>query len=251
MRKEYDEERLVVSRGRHAGGGISAGGGSAKGRGQVVETRIMLVDDNYIVRDGMFSILGREAGVRIVASADRGTEAISKAVKETPHIVFMDVALAGGSGVDVTRELVARLPLVKVIGLSVYLNGNLVRDMFHAGAAGYVWKDDAAPPVLMDAIKTVSAGRLYLSTSVVDMVVTQFLCPPAKGRERHNSMLTQREIEVLKFVSDGYLNKEIAERMKVAVRTIERHRYVIMKKLDLHSQAELTKYAVRSGLSQL
>ena len=211
----------------------------------------MLVDDNCIVRDGLLSIFGREEKLKIVGSVDKGREAVQKALKEKPHVVFMDVSLGDWNGVEVTRELVHQLPQVKVIGLSVHLNVNLIRDMFLAGAAGYMWKDDAAPAVLVDAIKAVCADKMYLSNSAADMVVRQLLCPPTKGRGRHNAVLTMREIEVLKCVADGYLNKQIAQHLAVAVRTIERHRYIIMKKLDLHSQAELTKYAVRSGLTQL
>ena len=216
-----------------------------------MQTRLMLVDDNYLVRDGLQSIFSRESRMRIVAVADNGRDAVRKAEKSKPDVVFMDVSLGEMNGADVTREIVARVPQVKVIALSIHLSGVVVRDMFRAGASGYVWKDDAVPQVLVDAVMSVCAGNKFLSRSVADVVVTNFLNPDGDDGNADAVTLTQREVEVLKYLAEGCMNKQIAERLLIAVRTVERHRHVIMRKLNLHSQAELTKYAVRSGLTQL
>ena len=209
--------------------------------------RVLLADDHNIVRYSLRRLLEGTEELEVVAEAHDGREAVELARKHQPDVVLMDVAMPEMDGVDATRRLQAEAPAVHVIALSAHSDERLVADMLSAGARGYVLKE-AAPEELTAAIERVARGGAYLCGGAADVVMSDYV-----QRLMHNqrSVLSAREREVLQLLSEGNSAKEIAARLGVSVKTVETHRARIMDKLGLHSVAQLTKYAVRVGLTTL
>jgi DNA-binding NarL/FixJ family response regulator len=208
-------------------------------------TRVALVDDHKIMRDGLRAILEKQPNVLVVGEAADGREAIDVVRDEHPHVVVMDVSMKGLNGVDATRRIVEEISDVKVIGLSMSADRRYVLAMLSAGASGYLLKDAAADE-LIRAIEAVSAGGTYLSSTITGLVVDSAVGGGAEAR-----VLSGREREVLQLLAEGCTSKQIGERLHVAVSTVETHRRQIASKLGLRTVAELTKYAVREGLTAL
>lgn len=201
--------------------------------------RLLLVDDHKIVREALCSVLEREADIAVVGQAGDGETALALVSDLLPELVLMDIAMPGISGIDVTRQIVAENPGVRVLALSTYFDRRVVTQMLEAGAAGFVNKA-VGRDELLQGIRAVAAGKPYLCQEIAAMLVK-----PQSGVE---SELGRREIEVLQLLVDGSTSAEIASRLHIATSTVEVHRRNIMRKLDLHSIAELTKYAIRQGL---
>lgn len=220
-----------------------------------MKVRIMLADDHKIIRDGLKSMLAKEAGMDVVAEADDGRTAVRLACELKPDVVVMDVGMPELNGIEACRQILDRLPHVKVIALSMHSDRRFVAEMLKAGASGYLLKDCAFDELAV-AIRSVMSGRPYLCPSVASMVVDDYvrhLSAPRvpKSSQAAVDVLTAREREVLQLLAEGKSTKQIASTLHVSVKTIETHRHQIMEKLDLHSLAELTKYAVREGLTWL
>ncbi len=211
--------------------------------------KILLADDHKIVRDGLRAILEREADMQIVGEAADGYEAVSKAITLRPDVVVMDIAMPGLNGVEATRRVLEAVASVRVLGLSMNADRHYVRAMFQAGAAGYVLKNSASEELLR-AIRAVFERRTYVSPLIADTVVEGFLRADTGGQQVTPD-LRARERETLQLLAEGKTSKEVAERMCIAVSTVETHRRQIMAKLDLHTVAELTKYAIRHGLTSI
>lgn len=212
--------------------------------------RVLLVDDHALMRAGLRAVLEREADVRVVGEAADGREAVAKAVALAPDVVVMDVAMPGLNGVEATRRLRDASPGARVIGLSMHADRRYVRAMFEAGAVGYLLKD-SAPVELLAALRAVAERRTYVSPAIAGAVVEGFLRGDAAGRAPSAPELSPRERETLQLLAEGKTSKEVAASLDIAVSTVETHRRQIMAKLGLHTMAELTKYAIRHGLTSL
>ena len=195
-------------------------------------------------------LLEKPGGITIVGEADNGVSAVRMARDLKPDLVLMDVAMPDLNGIEATRRIMTESPGVKVIALSMHADKRFVRHMFAAGAVGYVLKGSAFEEVAA-AIKTVAAGRIYISPKITDLVLGDYIKLLTKPSPRGESLLSEREREVLQMLAEGRSSRMIAERLHVSVTTVDTHRKHIMDKLGFRTIAELTKYAVREGLTSL
>jgi two-component system nitrate/nitrite response regulator NarL len=206
--------------------------------------KLILVDDHPVVRRGISSCLARHENLVIVGEAADGREALQKAKELAPDIVLMDIDMPHMNGLAATEMLRKELPQVKVLILSMYSQSEYVLRIIQSGARGYVLKE-ANPEDLARAIETVYSGQVFFSPEVARVALNQYV---RGGGEPPQTHLTFREKEVLTQIAEGLSNKEIAWRLGVGVRTVETHRERIMRKLNIHSVAGLTKYAITRGL---
>lgn len=211
--------------------------------------RILLADDHKIVRQGLRTLLEKEPDMEVVAEAEDGRASLRLVKELIPQVVIMDVGMPDLNGIEATRQVVAEFPQIKVVALSMHSDRRFVVNMLKAGASAYLLKDSAFEE-LASAIRVVMANKTYLSPGVSDVVIKDYVHGP-KPDSSAFSVLTAREREVLQLMAEGKSTKQIADRLIVSVKTIETHRQQIMNKLDIHSVAELTKYAIREGLSSL
>jgi len=215
-----------------------------------MNTKILLADDHKIIRDGLRALLEKEPDMEVVGEAQDGITTVRLAKKFLPNIVIMDIAMPDMNGIDATRQIISETQGVKVIALSMHSDRRFVLQMLKAGASGYLLKDSAFEE-LASAIKTVMAGQPYLSPKITDVVIKEYIVSLPKNEESVFTKITTREREVLQLLAEGKATKQIAAFLNVSVKTIETHRQQIMEKLDIHSVAELTKYAIREGLTSL
>ena len=208
--------------------------------------RLLLADDHEVVRDGIHSILEKQPDFEVVGVTGDGREAM-KAIQEIEvDVIVMDINMPYINGIETTRQIKDINPDMKILALSVHSKGPIIAQMIQSGASGYLPKTCAAKE-LVEAIRTVIQGRTYISPAVMDSFTNHLHIESANSR-RH---LTPREREVLTLITNGKSTKEISQCMQLSERTVEFHRHNIMDKLDLRSVAELTKYAVREGLTPL
>ena len=212
--------------------------------------RVLLSDDHRIMREGLRSLLEKEPDIELVGEAEDGRSTLELASRLKPQVVVMDISMPGLNGIDATRKLLEKLPSVKVLALSMHTDQRFIEGMLRAGATGYLPKDCASEE-LVRAIRTVLSNQTYLSPSIADVVRRDYLSQRRGADISVSRGLTDREREVLQLMAEGQNTKEIASRLQVSVKTIETFRQHIMQKLDLHSLAELTKYAIREGLTSL
>mgnify|MGYP000435190055 CR=1 FL=1 len=210
--------------------------------------RIVLVEDHTILREGLRALLSADPKFEIVGEADDGREAVRQVEKLIPDLVVMDLSMPRMTGMDAIREIKRRHPVTKIIALTVHKAEEYLRNTLQAGADGYVLKD-ATHEELMLAIQNVLKGKTYLSPSVSNTVIEGYL----EGKENQIpnpklGLLSPREREILKRIAEGYKNKEIAADLCISLKTVEKHRANLMKKLDLHNTAALTAYAIEKGL---
>lgn len=210
--------------------------------------RILLADDHPVVRRGIASCLSRQPHLEILGEAADGQEALRKARELAPDIVLMDIDMPQLNGLAVTEALRKELPNIKVLILSMHSNTEYVLRIIQSGARGYVLKE-ASPEELIKAIETVNTGEAFFSSDVARVALNQFVRGKDDGSQ--TSQLTNREREVLVQIAEGLSNKEIANHLGVGVRTVETHRERIMRKLNIHSVAGLTKFAITNGLITL
>jgi DNA-binding NarL/FixJ family response regulator len=212
------------------------------------QIKILLVDDHPVVRKGLVSCLAHHTNLDVAGEAGDGAEALRKARELAPDIVIMDIDMPQMDGLAVTDVLRKEMPQVKVIIMSMHHHTEYVLRILQSGARGYVLKD-ASTDELVKAIETVSAGESFFSRDVARVALNQFV----RGNKGigNETNLTNREREVLTQIAEGLSNKEIASRLGVGVRTVETHRERIMRKLNIHSVAGLTKYAISKGLITL
>jgi len=212
--------------------------------------RILLVDDHQMMRDGLRSILDLEDDLDVVGEAGNGYQALEMARTRQPDVIVMDIGMKDLNGIEATRQIIAQNARAKVVALSTYSNEPYVISMLEAGACGYVLKD-AAVDEMRRAIRVVAGGRHYLSPEIAGTVVASRLRGPAQEGASASSPLGARERQILQLLAEGHTSSEIARQLHIATTTVDSHRRNIMKKLDLHSVAELTKYAIREGLTSL
>jgi len=212
--------------------------------------RIILADDHKIIRDGLRSLLEQEEDIEVVAQAKTGHEIIELVAKFLPDVVIMDIAMPDMNGIEATRHIINSFENVKIIALSMHSDRKFVIEMLKAGASGYLLKNCAFEE-LANAIRTVTAGRTYLSPSITDIVVDNYVRGSGDNEPSVFSVLTRREREVLQLLAESKTTKQVAIILHISPKTVETHRLKIMKKLDLNNVAALTKYAIREGLTSL
>ncbi len=207
--------------------------------------KILIADDHFVVRKGLWSCLSGKTNFKIVGEASDGADAIQKVKELAPDVVLMDIDMPQKDGLEVTNVLRKESPNVKVLILSMQSNRDTVLRIIKAGARGYVLKD-APTDELARAIETVNAGEAFFSAPVAQIALNQYLTDTDATKPL--AKLSERESEVVGLIAEGKSNKEIAMHLGIGVRTIETHRERIMRKLDIHSVAGLTKFAIANGL---
>jgi DNA-binding NarL/FixJ family response regulator len=213
------------------------------------KTTILLVDDHQLMRMGLRSLLEKEPSFEVVGEADSGRHAVRMALELRPNVVVMDVAMADLNGIDATRQIRTELPDTRIVALSMHVERRFITGMLSAGASGYVLKSGAFEE-LVEAIRAVRSNGIYASPRIAAAVVEDYVARLGKVSPS-SEHLSAREREVLQLIAEGKSTKEIATRLHVSVNTVDTHRRRIMEKLGLYSVAELTKYAVREGLTSL
>lgn len=215
-----------------------------------MKTRLLLAEDHAVLRQGLRLLLEREAGWEVVAEAADGPTAVRLAAESAVDVAILDVGLPELNGIEVARRIVASGRPIKIVALSVHSHRRFVTEMLRAGAAGYVLKECASEEVVR-AVRQVLKGHYYLCPQVSTDLVREYLGAPQESELPAYNLLTSRERQVLQLVAEGRSTKEIAAGLNVSVKTVETFRQQLMKKLDLHSVAELTKFAIREGLTGL
>jgi DNA-binding NarL/FixJ family response regulator len=210
---------------------------------------IVVAEDHTILREGLRALLESQGDFKVVGEAINGKEALQCVADLKPDLVLMDLSMPNTNGTEAIRNIKRRFPHTKVLTLTVHKTEEYVRAALKAGASGYMLKDDSKAD-LCNAIRSVLKGKTFLSTSICGNVVSGFLGESATSAASTSSweVLTHREREVIKLIAEGMRNKEIAEYLSVSHKTIEKHRSNLMKKLNLHSAAGLTAYAINNGL---
>ncbi len=205
--------------------------------------RVLLVDDHAILRAGLRALLKAEADIEVVDEADDGSEAVAKAERLSPDVILMDISMPVMDGLEATRRIHQSYPEVKILVLTIHDNKEYLFQVLEAGGSGYLVKK-SADTELISAIRAVHRGEVFLSPLATKMVIGGYLHAMGRGEEKQNyDELTSREKEVLKLIADGYTNQEIADHLIISVKTVETHRAHILEKLELHTRADLVKYA--------
>jgi two-component system response regulator NreC len=212
--------------------------------------KIIVADDHRIVRNGLRILLNSEPDIEVIAEAENGRKTIQLTRELSPDVVVMDITMPDLNGIEATRQILAEFPQVKIIALSMHNHEQFVTGMFMAGASGYLLKDCSVDE-LAAAIRAAAKGEVYLSPGVANMVIKNYVRQLKESEKSMPPILTPRESEVLQLVSEGKTSKEIASLMYISVKTVDTHRRHIMDKLAVSSIAELTKYAIRAGLTSL
>ena len=213
-------------------------------------TRVLLVDDHAMIRQGLCSLLEKQPDIEVVGSVEDGRKAVDIARELAPDLVIMDISMPNLNGIDATRKIIGEMGDVKVIALSIHSSRHFVAEMLKAGASGYILKECLFDE-LVEAIKTVLNGGTYLSPKMTGVVIDDYVKRLSTQYQPGGPVLNEREREVLQFLSEGKSTKQIALQLHVSSKTIESNRRNIMDKLGVNSVAELTKYAVREGLTPL
>lgn len=210
--------------------------------------RVIIAEDHTILRAGLKALLTSDPELEVVAEADNGRDVVRAVGQFTPQIVLMDLNMPGTNGISAIGEIRRRYPDVKVLVLTAHKTEEYIREALAAGANGYVLKDATAQELMM-GVKSVLAGKSYLSPAISDFVINGFLDGQKDPRQKTQwDLLTSREREILKLIAEGYTSKEIASYLCLSIKTVEKHRSNLMKKLDLHNVSALTQLAISKGL---
>ncbi len=215
-----------------------------------MKTKILLVDDHKILRDGICSIVKGYPDMEVIGEAADGKAALRLVEELSPDVVIMDISMPDLNGIDATRRIIADHPKIKVIALSMHHDKQFVSEIFKAGASGYLLKDCAFDE-LEHAVRIVMDGKTYMNPQIASLVIESLVNQPQATSPKSFSLLTDREREVLQLIAEGQSTKEIASKLSVSAKTIESHRRQVMGKLNIRNVAELTKYAIREGLTSV
>ncbi len=221
------------------------------------KTRILIADDHSVVRSGLRLLLQSSPDFAVVAEAADGEEAIMLVDKHKPDVVIMDISMPRLNGIEATSIMKQAHPEMKVIILTVHEDEEYVYQMLRAGASGYVLKS-AGKKEIFAAIESALSGKRFFSPGISEMIIEGFIKRDKESRETleqvtpsSRQQLTKREIEVLRYIAQGYTNRKIAEALFLSIRTINTHRTNLMQKLDIHDTARLVRYAIETGLVKL
>lgn len=210
--------------------------------------KIILADDHTIVRHGLNKTLQQQEGMEVVGQAKDGLSAIQLVRELSPDIVIMDISMPDINGIDATREIMRDFPDTKVIALSMHSAKKFVREMFKAGAVGYLLKDCEFDE-LSSAIRIVMDGKSYLSPEITYVVLDSYINDETEGKSSAFSILTERERQVLQLMAEGLTTKQVGLKLHISPKTVEAHRLRVMGKLKIDNVAQLTKYAIQEGLT--
>jgi RNA polymerase sigma factor (sigma-70 family) len=212
--------------------------------------KILLADDHKIVRDGLRDLLSQQTNIQVVGEADNGRITVQTARELSPDLVIMDITMPELNGIEATRQIKTMNPDTKIIALSMHSDKRFISEIFKAGASGYLLKESAFEE-LIKAIRAVMRNQTYIRPQIASQMLKEYLNLTNMDNTSVFSILSPREREVLQLLAEGKSTKEIADNLNVSVKTIETHRQQIMEKLNIHNIAELTKYAIREGLTSL
>lgn len=212
--------------------------------------KVLIADDHQIMRQGLRALLEKEIDIQVLGEAEDGRMIHRMARELLPDVIIMDVAMPDLNGIEATRQIVGELPGVKIIALSMHDDRRFVLNMLKAGAAGYMLKDCAFQD-LAKAIRVVMSNKTFLSPEVADIVVKDYLSTKRTTESSAFNLLSPREREVLQLIAEGKTSALIGESLHISIKTVETHRQQIMVKLKIRSVAELTKYAIREGLTSV
>ena len=215
-----------------------------------MDIRIIIADDHQIVRQGLRVLIEKEPDMEVVGEAEDGQATVSLAKELHPHIVLMDIKMPDLNGIEATRQILTDMPDVKIIALSMYPDQRFVMNMLKSGARGYLLKESAFEE-LAQAIRLVMANKTYLCPLVTEVVVKDIVTLNPSSHQTALVVLTSREREVLRLLAEGKRTSQIAQLLDISVKTVDTHRQQIIHKLGIRSLAELTKYAIREGLTSL
>lgn len=218
--------------------------------------RILIADDHELARRGIRALLESHPGWEVCAEAKDGRDAVELAATTRPHLVLLDIGMPNLNGLEAARQILAAAPSTAILILTMHDSDNVVREVLRAGARGYVLKSDAGRD-LVAAVEALQRQRTFFTTRVSQMVLDGFLDREKKDaveeshEEYSSEVLTSREREVIQLLAEGRTSKEVAVTLNLSVKTAETHRTNLMRKLGLHSVADLTRYAVRNGIVQV
>lgn len=212
---------------------------------------VILVDDHTLFRDGIKSILDEEKEINVIDEAADGNTLCEKLKYQSPDVVITDISLPDISGIELTKKITKNYPELKVLMLSMHNNEEFILSSLKAGANGYLSKDIKRSE-LLDAIHSIMEGKIYFNKEISQTIINNYREDDhaGSGSKLHNK-LTEREIEVLKLVGEGLINKEIADKLFISIRTVDAHKNHIMHKLDLKSSVDMVKYAIKNKLIDL
>jgi len=214
-----------------------------------MKIKILLSDDHKLFRQCLRTLLEKQSDMTVTGEADNGISTIELSEKLLPDVILMDISMPDMNGIEATKRIVSNNPAIKIIALSMHSDKRFITEMLKSGASGYLLKDSAFEELSI-AIRTVMKNQSYLSSTITDIVIRDYI--NIKNKENSAfTLLSSREREVLQLLSEGKTTKEIALCLQVSNKTIETHRKQIMDKLNIYSMAELTKYAIREGITAL
>jgi len=212
--------------------------------------RVIIVDDHRLFREGLRGLIALEPDIEVVGEAGSGIEAIQMVAETSCDVVIMDISMPDMNGIEATRQLLVKHPDLRVLIISMESDRRFIVEALGAGACGYLLKDTAFDE-LAEAIRTAQSGETILSARISELIVKDYLLRIPEKVSLTHDCLTPREREMLQIIANGMNSKEIAQHLGISIKTVEVHRHSIMKKLNLFSIAELTKYAIREGLTSI
>lgn len=212
--------------------------------------KILIADDHRLFRDGLKALLEKQTDMQVVGETPDGIATVKAVLDKKPDIVLMDISMPELNGIEATRQIMESRPETRVIVLSMHSDQRYIAECLKAGAVGYILKD-CPTEELLTAVRAVANKQVYLSRKITESVVREYINLNKGGSSQVFAILSPREREVLQLLAEGKSTKQIAETLNVSVKTIETHRKQIMDKLNMRSIAELTKYAIREGLTSL
>ena len=212
--------------------------------------RILIADDHEVVRRGIRALLESHPGWEVSGEAGDGREAVEQARELKPDLVLLDIGMPNLNGIEAARQILANCPMTRIRILTMYYSQQIVREVLGVGARGFLLKSDAGRD-LVTAVEAVQHNKTFFTSQITEILVDGYLNPDRKEEPPFANRLTPREREVVQLLAEGKTSKEVAVALNLSVKTAETHRTNIMRKLNLHSVADLTLYALRSGIAQV
>jgi len=214
------------------------------------QVKILLADDHTMLRKSLRVLLERVSSFEIIGESENGVEAVRMSDELNPDVIVMDIGMPELNGIEATKRILTKHPEIRIIILTMYSNEEYVAQIFKSDASGYIVKD-SAPEELIEAIKAVSAGKKYISPKLSTIVVDGYIKKGDHPGTDPLDELTNREVEILQLIGEGYTNVEIAEKLFISVKTVETHRTNLSNKLNLHNKSELIHYAIKRGIATI